>query len=167
MFEVTIRPAHPDDLGPLTELYNHYVRETPITFDIEPYTAARRRPWFDQFAEHGRYRLLSAETEGRVVGYAATMPFRAKAAYQTSVEASVYLAPGALGRGIGSLLYEELFKAIGGQDVHRAYAGITLPNPGSVALHEKFGFQSIGVYHEVGRKFGRYWDVEWFERELV
>ena len=79
---------------------------------------------------------------------------------------SIYLAPDALGRGIGSRLYEELFTAIAGEDVHRAYAGITLPNPGSVALHEKFGFQSIGVYHEVGRKFGRYWDVEWFEREL-
>lgn len=164
--DVIIRDARPDDLEPVTELYNHYVRETPITFDIEPYTPARRKPWLEQFGETGRYRLLIAEHGGRLVGYAGTMPFRVKAAYETSVEVTIYLSPGALGRGIGTRLYEALFEAIAGQDLHRAYAGITLPNPGSVALHEKFDFQSIGVYHEVGRKFGRYWDVEWFELEL-
>lgn len=167
MSDVTIRSACPDDLEATTELYNHYVRETPITFDIEPYTPVRRKAWFEQFAETGRYRLLIAESGGRLLGYAGTTSLRPKAAYETSVESSVYLAPGALGRGIGSRLYEALFDALTGEDVHRAYAGITLPNPESVALHEKFDFQSIGIYHEVGRKFGRYWDVEWFERELT
>ena len=162
-----IRSARPDDLQALTELYNHYIRDTPITFDIEPYTPARRKPWFEQFAETGRYRLLIAENDGRLLGYAGTTSLRPKAAYESSVESTVYLAPGALGRGIGSQLYEALFAALAGEDVHRAYAGITLPNPGSVALHEKFDFQSIGIYHEVGRKFGSYWDVEWFERELA
>ena len=166
MSEESIRPARAEDLKALTDLYNHYVRETPITFDIEPFTTERRRPWFEQFAETGRHRLLIAESAGRLLGYAASMQFRHKAAYETSIETTVYLAPRALRRGIGSLLYEELFKAVARQDVHRAYAGITLPNAASVALHEKFGFQSVGIYHDVGRKFGRYWDVEWFEREL-
>ncbi len=166
MPDVRIRPACLEDLEALTELYNHYVRETPITFDIEPFTPERRRPWLEQFAEVGRHRLLVAEASGGLVGYATTVPFRAKAAYETSVETTVYLAPGAKGRGIGSRLYDALFKAIAVEELHRAYAGITLPNPESIALHEKFGFRSLGVYHEVGLKFGRYWDVEWFERDL-
>ncbi len=166
MSDVRIRPACLEDLEALTELYNHYVRETPITFDIEPFTPERRRPWLEQFAEAGRHRLLVAEASGGLVGYATTAPFRAKAAYETSVETTVYLAPGAKGRGIGSRLYDALFKAIAVEELHRAYAGITLPNPESIALHEKFGFRSLGVYHEVGHKFGRYWDVEWFERDL-
>ncbi len=166
MSDVSIRPACLEDLTALTELYNHYVRETPITFDIEPLTPERRRPWLEQFVEPGRHRLLVAEASGGLVGYAASLPFRAKAAYETSVETTVYLAPGAKGRGIGSRLYDALFKAIAVENLHRAYAGITLPNPESIALHEKFGFRSLGVYHEVGHKFGRYWDVEWFERDL-
>jgi phosphinothricin acetyltransferase len=84
----------------------------------------------------------------------------------TSVETSIYLAPEATGRGMGTDLYAALFAALAEEDLHRAYAGVTLPNTASVALHRKFGFRSIGVYREVGRKFGKYWDVEWFEKPL-
>ena len=69
-------------------------------------------------------------------------------------------------QGIGTQLYSALFNALAEEDVHRAYAGITLPNEASVAVHKKFGFQSVGIYHEVGRKFDKYWDVEWFEKAL-
>ena len=102
-----------------------------------------------------------------ILGYATSSPFRPKAAYATSVETSIYLAPDAGGRGIGTLLYKQLFDALATQDVHRAYAGITLPNEASVRIHERFGFRRIGVYEEVGRKFGRYYDVAWFEKRLV
>ncbi len=161
-----IRPAREADLPGITEIYNHYVVETAITFDLEPYTVEARRDWLAQFAEKGRHRLLVAESEGRVIGYAGTLRFRAKAAYDPSVEVTIYLRPDALGNGLGARLYERLFRDLDGEDVHRVYAGITLPNERSIALHHRFGFRSVGVMREVGRKLGRFWDVEWFEKEL-
>ena len=160
-----IRRGCADDLPALTEIYNHYVRTTAITFDIEPYTVATRRPWFDGFAASGRYQLFVAEQAGRVVGYACTRQFREKRAYDTSVETSVYLDPATHRGGIGTLLYARLFEAVASEDIHRAIAGITLPNDASIALHARFGFQRVGVMHEVGRKFDRYWDVLWMEKE--
>lgn len=162
-----IRPARASDARGLTELYNHYVRETPITFDVEPWTLAQRELWLRDFAATGRYRLLVAEESERVAGYACTRRFRDKAAYETTVEVSVYLAPDATGRGLGKALYAELFEAIRGEDVHRAIAGITLPNDASLALHRRFGFTSAGVMTDVGRKFGRFWNVGWYERSLA
>jgi len=101
-----------------------------------------------------------------VVGYVTSSRLRPKAAYATSIETSIYLAPEATGRGLGSELYAALFAAVAEEDLHRAYAGITLPNPASLALHRLCGFRSIGIYREVGRKFGKYWDVEWYEKPL-
>ena len=165
-----VSPGCEDDLTALTDIYNHYVRETPITFDITPLTPGERRPWLLSHPKDGPHRLLVARvpgSAGRILGYATSSPFRPKAAYATSVETSIYLAPDAGGRGIGTLLYEQLFDALTTQDVHRAYAGIALPNDASVRIHERFGFRRIGVYEEVGRKFGRYYDVAWFEKRLV
>lgn len=164
--EIWVRPGTVADLPRLTEIYNHYIEHTPITFDIAPFSVEQRRPWFDAHPEGGPHRLLVAERTGIVLGYATSSAFRPKQAYATSVETTVYCAPDAGGQGIGTLLYKELFELLGNEDVHRAYAGVTQPNPASVALHHKFGFQPIGVYREVGRKFDRYWDVAWFERAL-
>jgi phosphinothricin acetyltransferase len=154
------------DLPALTAIYNHYVVNTPITFDIEPFTIEQRAEWFGVHAESGRYRLLVAEEAGEVMGYAASGPFRPKQAYETSVETSIYCKPDATGRGIGTRLYSALFDALKGEDVHRALGGITLPNPASVALHARFGFVEAARFSENGRKFGRYWDVAWFEKRL-
>ncbi|WP_149180160.1 GNAT family N-acetyltransferase [Streptomyces sp. TRM49041] len=172
--EVQVGTGTEADLPALTELYNHYVRETPITFDTVPFTPDQRRPWLLSHLEDGPHRLLVARHNGRdarnvpsgVLGYATTGPFRAKPAYGTSVEASVYLAPDAVGRGIGALLYTRLFELLAHEDVHRAYAGIALPNEASVRLHTRFGFRHTGTFTEVGRKFGRYWDVAWYEKPL-
>ena len=87
---VRIRPANRADLPRLTEIYNHYVIHTPVTFDVEPYTVERRAAWFEQFALTGRYRLVVAEEDGLVLGYAGTTRFRPKAAYDTTVETTVY-----------------------------------------------------------------------------
>ena len=78
----------------------------------------------------------------------------------------MYLDPGAVGEGLGTRLYAVLFDALAREAVHRALAGITLPNPVSVALHQRFGFTPIGIFREVGRKFDRYWDVQWFEKSM-
>jgi len=93
-------------------------------------------------------------------------PMTMDARYDTSIETSVYLVPESVGRGAGSRLYEELFKALEGEAVHRAYAGIALPNPASIALHERFGFKRVAHFTEQGRKFERYWDVAWYEKPL-
>ncbi len=166
MVEILIRPATRDDLPRLTEIYNHYVVHTPVTFDVEPYTVERREQWFQQFGEKGRYRLLVAENSGLLVGYAGTTRFRPKAAYETTVETTIYCAPEAVGKGIGRRLYEALFQALEGEDIHRFVAGYALPNPGSAALHAHFGFKVVGVFTENGRKFGKYWDVAWLERAV-
>ena len=161
-----IRRARPHDLEALTALYNHYVEHTAITFDLEPFAVAARRAWLEGFAESGRHQLFVAEEQGAVVGYAGTRGFRDKRAYDTSVETSIYLAPDATGRGLGRALYERLFAALEGADVHRAIAGITLPNEASIALHQRFGFERVGVMREVGRKHDRWWDVLWMEKPL-
>ncbi|TMF93305.1 MAG: N-acetyltransferase family protein [Chloroflexi bacterium] len=161
-----VRPATGDDLEAVNDIYNHYVAESHITFDVEPVSMEQRREWFTHYAPAGRHRLFVAEDGGRVVGFASSSRFRPKPGYLTSVETSVYLEPDATGRGAGSRLYESLFKSLEGEDVHRAYAGIALPNPASIALHEKFGFKRVAHFTEQGRKFGRYWDVAWFEKPL-
>ena len=161
-----IRPATLADLPRLTEIYNHYVANSPATFDLEPYTVERRTPWFSQFGSAGRHRLLVAQDDGIVLGYAGTTRFRPKAAYDTTVETTIYCAADQTRKGLGSLLYAALFEAIKEEDIHRIVAGFTLPNTASQALHEHFGFKPVGIFHEVGRKFGRYWDVAWTERPL-
>jgi phosphinothricin acetyltransferase len=162
-----VRPANLDDLAALTAIYNHYVVNTMITFDLTPFEPEGRRAWFDDHAATGRHRLLVAtDADGSVLGYASTSRWRPKAAYDTTVESSVYCRPDAVGRGIGTTLYSALFEALAGEDVHRIVAGIGQPNPASVTLHERFGFRRVGVFDGVGRKFGKYWDVAWFERPL-
>jgi len=162
--EVRIRPASRADLPRLTEIYNYYVVHTPVTFDIEPYTVERRETWFAQFGTQGRYRLLVAERDAGVVGYAGSTRFRPKAAYETTVETTIYCAPEAAGKGIGSRLYAALFETLRGEDIHRFVAGYALPNPATAAIHARFGFKVVGVFSENGRKFGKYWDVCWVER---
>lgn len=164
MSGIRIRTAERADLARITEIYNYYVLNTPVTFDVEPTTAERREPWFGQFGVAGRYRLFVAEENGIVMGYAGTTRFRPKAAYETTVETTVYCAPKAVGKGIGKRLYAELFEALKAEDIHRFVAGYALPNAASEALHRAFAFKVVGVFSENGRKFGKYWDVCWTER---
>jgi phosphinothricin acetyltransferase len=164
MRELEVRPATADDLPRLVEIYNHYVLHTPVTFDIEPVTLEQRVVWFKQFDRTGRHRLLVAEDAGAVMGYAGTHQFRTKQAYDSTVETTVYCAPGCSRRGIGSALYKALFDAVRREDIHSFIAGITLPNEASVAMHAHFGFTHAGTMRGVGRKFTTYWDVAWYER---
>jgi phosphinothricin acetyltransferase len=166
MADVRIRAAVRDDLPRLTEIYNYYIVNTPITFDLEPVTVEQRVGWYDEHTSTRRHRMFVAEDAGGVVGYACTGPFRNKAAYDTSAETSVYCAHDATGRGIGAMLYRALFDALKHEDINRLLGGITLPNEASIKLHQKFGFTEVGVFTECGRKFERYWDVVWLERPL-
>jgi len=166
MSGIHIRPAEQGDLGALTDIYNHYVRETAVTFDVEPRTLEQRQAWLDGFAESGRYRCFVAAKDGVAIGWASSHRYNERAAYDTTVLTSIYLKPGVTGQGIGRRLYSVLFDALKGEDIHRAFGGISLPNEASIRLHESLGFERVGVYREVGRKFGRYWDVATYLRSL-
>ena len=167
MNNMTIRPVTQTDLPALVSILNHYISNTAITFDTQAYTEDTRVPWFSQFADTGRHQCLVAESgEGKVLGYANSGPLRPKAAYDTSIEVSVYTDHQVPVKGLGSQLYDALFQRLVNEDVHRAHALITLPNEASVGLHRKFGFYDVGTLHEAGRKFDRYHSVLWMEKKL-
>jgi 2-haloacid dehalogenase len=163
---VEVRGAGVDDLAALTDIYNGYVVSSGATFDLEPVTVEANRAWLDAHAGTGRHRLLVAASGGEVVGYASSGTFRTRPGYDPTVEVTVYLRPGSVGRGVGSLLYQELFAALADEDVHLAVATIALPNDASVALHRRFGFVEAGTLPEAGHKLGRWWDVRWMQRPL-
>lgn len=163
---VSVRPGRIEDLPALTDIYNHYVVNTHITFDVEPFTVEQRAEWFSHYGETGRHRLLVALDDTEVVGYATGGRFRDKPAYGPSVETTIYCKPGVTGRGVGRALYTALFDALAGEDAHKAFAGVALPNDASLAFHRSFGFTDVGTFHEVGRKFDKWWDVLWLERDL-
>jgi L-amino acid N-acyltransferase YncA len=160
----TIRIATPDDAAALAAIYAPYVRDTVISFEMVP-------PDETQMAERiqkilPRLPWLVHEAGGRVTGYAYAGPHRERAAYRWSVDAGIYLDSGAHRQGIGTALYRVLFEALRLQGYHRVYGGITLPNEASVGLHEAQGFKPIGVYPEVGYKFGAWRDVGWWGLDL-
>jgi len=154
-----IRPAVEADLPRLTEIYNHYVVNTPTTFDTEPFTVEQRREWFSHYAGTGRHRLLVAGVDRVVAGYTSSSRYHPRAAYDTTVETTILCAPEWIGHGLGHTMYAALFAALRDEDIHSIVALVTLPNKGSCALHEQFGFAQAGVIREAGRKFDRYWDV--------
>ena len=161
-----VRHARAEDLEQVNDIYNHYVLNAVSTFDIEPVSMERRREWFTQYSTTGPHRLFVADDDGVIVGYAISSRFMERKAYETSVSTSVYCAPDHTGKGIGSALYRALFEALASEDLHRAYAGISQPNPASVTLHKRFGFKQVAYFTEQGRKFDKYWDVAWFEKAL-
>jgi phosphinothricin acetyltransferase len=161
---IRIRPATPADAADLLAIYAPCVRDTTISFETEP-------PTEDEFAARiakalSRWQWLVADHEGRGVGYVYGSLHRERAAYQWSTEVSAYLHPDFRQRGIAQVLYRRLFDDLAAKGYCNALAGIALPNEASVALHRSVGFQPIGVFSKVGRKFGRWHDVAWFERRL-
>jgi len=161
---VVVRPATEADLARLTEIYNHYVVNTPATFDLAPLTLDERREWLSHYSTAGRHRLLVAERGAAVVGYASSSPFHPRHAYDTTVEMTVLSAPESVGQRVGLQLYQAIFETLAGEDIHSAVALITLPNDASCMLHERFGFTRAGLLRDAGRKFGRYWDVAFYQR---
>ncbi|HEX2015828.1 MAG TPA: GNAT family N-acetyltransferase [Solirubrobacteraceae bacterium] len=160
-----IRPAELADLGAVGEIYAHYVRHTFVTFDLEPPTPGDwRASW--RAAQRDRHPWWVAEAGNEVLGFLSTSAFRPKAAYRPTVETTIYLAPEAAGQGLGTALYEVGLPRLTELGFHRATAGIALPNPASVALHERMGFTLVGVFDEVGHKLGGWRDVGWWRRAL-
>lgn len=164
--DLSIEFATEVDLPALTEIYNHYVLDTAITFDTIPFTVEERQGWFSQFQANGIHQCLVYSTEGKVRGYACSTRLRPKPAYDSSVETTIYLDPKNRGRGVGLALYNQLINNLTQLGIHRCYGIIALPNDSSIRLHEKLGFQQVALLNEVGFKFGQYHDTAWYEKPL-
>jgi len=163
---IAIRLATPADAEAVAAIYGPYCTDSRISFEEEAPSVremARRmageRPGF-----HPWY---VAEAEGAIVGYAASSPFRTRPAYRWSVETGIYLAPGRGGQGIGKALLETLLSTLEGQGYVSAIGAIALPNPASIALHEKLGFEQVGTYRGTGFKHGQWLDVGLWQKGLA
>lgn len=164
LMQLHIRAVRSGDAERIADIYRPIVEETTISFEeVAPDGAeiARRIAAGSQ-----SYPWLVAEHDGTVLGYAYASRHRERSAYRYSVDVSVYVAQGARGRGVAGALYQALFARLRDLEFHRAFAGIALPNEASLKLHERFGFAPVGIYKEVGRKFGRWLDVYWCQRSL-
>jgi L-amino acid N-acyltransferase YncA len=159
-----IRMAQLSDAPEIAAIYAPIVTDTTISFEEEPPDAGEMGRRIETTMQ--RYPWLVATDEAGVAGYAYAHEHRSRPAYRYSVEVSAYVADRARRRGLASLLYERLFAECATREFHRAFAGVALPNEASVALHKAAGFEPIGVYHEIGFKFGEWIDVMWFERGL-
>ena len=159
-----IRLARPGDAGQIAGIYAPYVRDTAISFEVEPPTGDAMRGRIVPYLEHAPW--LVCERGDTVIGYAYAGKHRERLAYQWDVEVSVYLHQQARGRGVGRAPYLTLFRLLALQGFVNAYAGITLPNPPSVRLHESLGFTPVGVYGGAGYKAGAWHDVGWWQLSL-
>ena len=160
----TVRPATEADASALLVIYRPYVEKTAISFESTV-------PSVDEFTRRianalNEWAWIVAEADGECVGYAYGSSHRERAAYRWSVETSAYVRDDHHRRGIGRSLYLELFEALKARGFCNAYAGMTLPNAASTALHRSVGFELIGVFNSVGRKFGEWHDVAWYQRRL-
>ncbi len=156
-----IRMVKTEDALSLCHIYNHYVEHTIITFEEESVTVAAMVARVTDLS--ARHPWLVYELGGELAGFAYASPWKSRCAYRFSVETTVYLAPDHVGKGIGSALYASLIEKLKPTDTHSLIAGISLPNDASIALHEKLGFDKIGQFKEVGRKFGQWIDVGYWE----
>jgi len=152
-----IRPARPDDLNAITEIYNEAILTTDATFDTKPKTDEEQRTWF---INHGPENpILVAEQDSTVIGWASLSDWSDRCAYSDTAEISLYVKENSRGKGIGKKLLEEIIQEGEKVGLHTIIARITTGNQQSIHLHENLGFERIGVMREVGRKFGRLLDV--------
>ena len=159
-----IRLATLADASAVAAIYRPYVEGSTISFELTAPTEAVMRERMARVLT--RLPWLVCEQDGAVLGYAYASPHRDRAAYQWSVDVSVYLRPGSQRRGLGRALYSELFVLLVQQGYYTAYAGISLPNAASVGLHESFGFEPVGIYRNAGFKFEAWHDVGWWQKPL-
>jgi phosphinothricin acetyltransferase len=160
----TIDFATPQDAGQIAEIYGPCVRDTFISFEVEAPTAVQMSERILNTME--KYPWLVTRRGGKVLAYAYASQHRSRAAYQWSVDAGIYVLASDRRSGLGRSLYQALFQVLRLQGFYNAYAGIALPNPASVALHEAVGFQALGVYKHVGFKAGTWRDVGWWQLAL-
>jgi L-amino acid N-acyltransferase YncA len=161
---MNVRQIVLQDAPAIQAIYAPYVADTVISFEEIPPDVAEIEKRIAALVP--RYPYLVAEMGGQIVGYAYACEHRSRPAYRASVDVTVYVAPTAHRRGVARSLYSHLLPAAAGLGYHAAFAGIALPNDSSVGLHEAMGFEPVGIYREVGRKFDAWHDVGWWQRLL-
>jgi phosphinothricin acetyltransferase len=160
-----IRAAEERDAETVAAIYAPAVADRATSFELTPPDAEEMRRRIATVLQ--RFPWLVCESSKTVLGYVYATAHRERAAYRWSVDVAAYVSADVQRRGIARALYSGLFEILSLQGYRNAYAGITLPNPASVAMHEATGFQRVGIYHHVGYKFGKWHDVAWFERPLA
>jgi len=159
-----LRQAKPADAELLLKIYRPVVENTAASFELIPPTENEFALRIASTVESHEWLVM--EDMDRLAGYAYATPHRAREAYQYSVETSVYVHADYRGTGVGKKLYEALFDSLQSRDFHNAYAGITLPNEASVALHQSLGFEPIGIFREIGFKQDEWHNVSWWQRKI-
>ncbi len=158
-----IRSVLAKDAQSIVEIYNHYISETVVTFEVENLTTENMRERIVKIQSDNLPWLVAEDESGKVIGYAYASKWRERFAYRFSVEVTVYLSPNYACKGIGTKLYKALFSVLKLKSVHSIIGGITLPNPASVALHEKFAMKQVAHFKEVGFKFDQWLDTGYWQ----
>lgn len=161
-----IRNADKGDSDAIAEIYNYYIEHSVISFEEKPVSGADMLRRVENVQEAGLPWLVALEDDV-VVGYAYAAKWKERSAYRFCVETSVYLSKEMLGRGLGASLYEVIFTSLQEAGVHTVIGGIALPNPASVALHEKMGMKKVAHFEKVGFKFQQWHDVGYWQRHLT
>lgn len=162
---IQIRPVKLEDTNDLVEIYAYYVLNTTITFEYDV-------PSIEEFTQRiqkitSKYPYLVALINNKIVGYAYATAYKERAAYDWSVETTVYVKHGEYGNGIGKSLYIELEQALKNKHIVNMLACITFPNPKSIDFHSKFGFTTVGHFPKVGFKFNEWRDIVWMMKEIM
>ncbi|MEX0611414.1 MAG: arsinothricin resistance N-acetyltransferase ArsN1 family B [Pirellulales bacterium] len=161
---VKFRLAQPDDAAGILAIYAPFCESSPVSFEIFAPTEQQMRERIERILPH--YPWLIGEIDGDVAGYVYASQHRERAAYRWAVDVAVYIAEHHRRRSLGRALYSSLFAILRRQGYFKAIAGITLPNPASVRLHEAVGFRPVAVYPGIGYKFGQWLDVGWWQLDL-
>lgn len=158
-----IRTAIPSDAELIAQIYNHYVVNTVVTFEEASVSVQTMSDRINETLDENLPWLVAEDTNNQLIGYAYASKWKGRCAYRYSVEVTVYLSPDVTAKGVGTKLYEALFKELKNRSYHVAMGGISLPNPASVGLHEKFGMQKVAHFKEVGFKFDQWVDVGYWQ----
>lgn len=162
MADVIIRNGTTADGSDAAKIYNHYIQNTVVTFEETPIDGAEMADRIEETRAAG-LPWLAAQQDDQLVGYAYASKWKGRCAYRFAVEVTVYLDPAVVSNGLGTMLYTALFEELKKVGMHVAMGGIALPNPASIALHEKFGMKKVAHFEQVGFKFDRWVDVGYWQ----
>jgi len=160
-----IREATDNDIEQIVSIYNHYILNSVATFEEAEINVSEMAGRIHKVKNDGLPWLVAVEND-EVIGYAYAGKWNNRAAYRYTAEVTIYLLHAVVSKGVGTKLYDELFSRLHGLGIHVVIGGITLPNPASIAIHEKFGMKRVGLFTEVGYKFGKWLDVGYWETQL-
>ena len=166
MSELCIREATPDDAAAICAIYNPYIEYTTISFEEKPVAVSDMAERIASCQAQGLPWLV-AEASGDMLGYAYATHWRTRPAYRHAVESSIYMRQATVGQGVGKLLYRELIRRLAVLGLHTVIGGVAQPNPASDGLHRALGFRQVAHFEQVGRKFGRWLDVAYWQLPLT